>query len=93
MDFKIENDLIKSIDKSFREAREFENKKCPFAVVLNPENGQNLSFNSFTYLSKSGFKSIPIIKHSKIKHDILKIAFTEAELIDIIKQPCSITSK
>lgn len=84
MECKTENELIKSIDKSFRQARELENKKCPFAVVLNPENGQNLNFNSFTYLSKNGFKSIPIICNNKINKNEFHLAYTEQELVSLL---------
>lgn len=78
--------LIKNIDNSFKKAREIEGKKYPYALLLNPIDAQKLGLDSFTYLPKSGFKSIPILAKQNIEPDNFQIAFSENELIELLKK-------
>lgn len=84
---KIENNnLLFSIDASIKKARKLELCKCPYAIVVNPNNACDLNLDSLTYLSKNGFQSIPIIRHKNITKDTIKLAYDEDELIKIIKK-------
>lgn len=84
--FKFDNteNILFCIDKSIKKAREIENRKFPYAVIINPKNGRLINFDNFTYLPKNGFKSIPIIKYQNIKEEEIRLVFSENELISII---------
>lgn len=77
--------LIKHIDNSFKKAREIEKSRYPYAVLLNPIDAQSLQLDSFTWISKTGFKSIPIIKHQNVNEKEVKLAFNESELLNILR--------
>lgn len=84
--FEESENILNCIDRSIKKAREIEMKKYPFAVVISPKNTSNLRLNCLTYLPKDGFKSIPIIKHPNVKEKEIKLAYSEIELIEIIKK-------
>lgn len=82
----MQNHLIKQIANSFKKTRQLEGQKCPYAVLLNPLDAKLLNIDSFTYLPKDGFKSIPIITKQNITKSDFIIAYSENELIDYLKQ-------
>lgn len=77
--------ILCCIDRSIKKAREVEKKKSPYAIVINPKNSKSISLDNLTYLHKDGFKSIPIIKHANVNEKEVCLAYTEPELIEIIK--------
>ena len=76
--------ILDTIDKAIKKCREIENKKFPYAVIVNIESAKDLHFESLTYLPKNGFKSIPIIKSKKLKKYDVRLAYSEKELIKYI---------
>lgn len=89
--FKFDNteNILFCIDKSIKKAREIEKKKFPYAVIINPKNARLINFDNFTYLPQNGFKCIPIIKHSNVKEEEIRLTYNETDLIELInKKPC-----
>ena len=78
--------ILSCIDRSIKKAREIEKKKYPYAVVINQKNGQNFKLDGFTCMSKNGFKSIPVIKHTNVNESDIKVVYSEHELIRIISE-------
>lgn len=78
--------LLSCIDRSIKKAREIEKNKYPYAVVINQKNGQNFKIDSFTCMSKNGFRSVPVVKHPNVKENRVHIAYNEPELIEIIQK-------
>lgn len=74
--------LLYNIDKAIKRCREIENNKFPYAVTINIETNNELGIGAFTYLSKQGFKSIPILNNKTIKKNNFKLVYTEEELIN-----------
>lgn len=84
--FNTKENILLCIDQSIKKAREIEKKKYPYAILINNKNGQNINVDSFTCLSKDGFKTIPVIKYPKIDDKEIKLTFSEQELLDIISK-------
>lgn len=84
--YKFDNteNILFCIDKSIKKVREIENRKFPYAVIINPINGRLINFDNFTYLPKNGFKSIPIIKNTNVDEKEIQLAYSEPELIELI---------
>lgn len=82
--FNTKENILLCIDQSIKKAREIEKKKYPYAILINNKNGQNINVDSFTCLSKDGFKTIPVIKYFKIKEKEIKLIFDDNELNNIL---------
>lgn len=83
--FNTKENILLCIDQSIKKAREIEKKKYPYAILINNKNGQNINVDSFTCLSKDGFKTIPVIKYPKIDYKEIKLVYNENELVSLIK--------
>nr|DAJ74753.1 MAG TPA: hypothetical protein [Caudoviricetes sp.] len=76
--------ILFCIDKSIKKVREIEKRKFPYAILINKKNGQMINIESFTCLSKNGFKTIPIVEYPEIKEKEIKLTFMEQELLELI---------
>ena len=85
--FKINKNqtILDSIDLSIKKARDTENKKLPYAVVINTIHENSIALDNLTYFNKKVYISIPIIKNKNIGKNEIFLAFSEKELIDIVK--------
>ncbi|PWL79723.1 hypothetical protein DBY21_02970 [Candidatus Gastranaerophilales bacterium] len=85
--FKINKNqtILDSIDLSIKKSRDTENKKIPYAVVINTIHENSIALDNLTYFNKKVYISIPIIKNQNIGKNEIFLAFSEKELIDIVK--------
>lgn len=86
LEYKVENNnILSSIDKSIKKAREMEAGKYPYAVIISSKNSGKFNLENLTYLPKDGFKSIPIVKHPTVAPNSIKLAYNEESLIQILE--------
>ena len=86
LEYKVENNnILSSIDKSIKKARQIEAGKYPYAVIISSKYADKFKLDNLTYLPKDGFKSIPIIKHPAVSPNALKLVYNEESLIQILE--------
>lgn len=84
--FDTSQTLLSCIDSSIKKSTTAE-KEHPYAIVVNPANAKNLQLENLTYLPKNaGFKSIPIIKTTRVKQNTIEFTYNENELISLLKK-------